>query len=260
MKLGERNIWKVIFSLFQFRHYIAFYNMLRVYPTPLNILIKYIFNVGNYPFEIKIRSPLCILSPLIYNNHDLINVNCIFCRLDYYVRNDTRYAVDIGSNIGISALYFLSRNNFSRVFLYEPVPENLKKLKHNLANFQGRYELHKMAVSSESGIFDFGVEQTGLYGGIGVETGEYIKVNCKSINEVLEDILTKVNKIDVLKIDIEGNEFETLMAINKEYFPRITTIYAEIGNHPLMQLSGKYGAIFKVKKYGPILKLIRRSG
>jgi FkbM family methyltransferase len=253
VNIGRRNIRKLIYSLCQAMNYITFYNMLKVYKSPLDMLMRYIFNIGNYPLKINIRTPIGIITPLIYNNDDLINVNCIFCRLDYYARNDIKYVVDIGSNIGISALYFLSRNSLSIVYLYEPVPENINKLKQNLSNFQGRYELNEIAVYSKSGVLDFGVEETGLYGGIDIETGEYIKVNCKNINDVLKEVFSKIDRIDLLKIDIEGKEYETLMAINDKYLNNITKIYAEMSNPPLNLLSIKYGALFTIKKYGNIL-------
>ena len=38
-----------------------------------------------------------------------------------------RAVIDLGSNIGISALYFLTRNADCRVWLYEPVPRNVER-------------------------------------------------------------------------------------------------------------------------------------
>jgi len=43
----------------------------------------------------------------------------IFCRLDYLAKTDIKVVVDIGSNIGISALYFLSRNKQAKCYLFE---------------------------------------------------------------------------------------------------------------------------------------------
>ncbi len=42
---------------------------------------------------------------------------------------DISVVVDFGSNIGISALYFLTRNQDIKVYLFEPVPQNILRLK-----------------------------------------------------------------------------------------------------------------------------------
>ena len=59
--------------------------------------------------------------------------------------------VDIGSNIGISALYFLTRNPDCRVWLYEPVPRNVERLRANLAGYEDRYTLREAAVAPAAG-------------------------------------------------------------------------------------------------------------
>ena len=45
-------------------------------------------------------------------------------------------AVDFGSNIGISALYFLTRNPSVQVYLFEPVPSNIERLRENLKGYE----------------------------------------------------------------------------------------------------------------------------
>ncbi len=58
-----------------------------------------------------------------------------------------RVVVDIGSNIGISALYFLTRNPACRCWLYEPVPRNVERLRANLRRLRGPLRAHGGAVA-----------------------------------------------------------------------------------------------------------------
>ena len=151
----------------------------------------------------------------------------VFCRDDYRMGKELRVAVDIGANIGVATLYFLSRNSGSVVYAYEPVPRNAERFLTNIAPFSSRCELSRVAVGPRSGMVDFGVEPTGKFGGINVASSERISVPCVAINDILEQVLSKHSEIDCLKIDVEGTERETLSSIGREFWSRIRRVYAE---------------------------------
>jgi FkbM family methyltransferase len=167
------------------------------------------------------------VAPTLYSHHDVWTANEIFARSDYAAGPGLGTAVDVGSNIGISALYFLTRNRDAEVFLYEPDPRNVERLRANLAPFAGRWHLDVRAVGPKAGVASFGREATGRYGGIGVETGESIDVEVAGINTVLETVLSRRPMIDVLKIDTEGLELETVAAIDPHLLDHIGVIYFE---------------------------------
>ena len=52
----------------------------------------------------------------------------------------------------------------------EPYPPNIDRLRNNLRQFEGDYALHAIAVGEAGGEAEFGWEDTGRYGGIGIET------------------------------------------------------------------------------------------
>jgi FkbM family methyltransferase len=158
----------------------------------------------------------------------MLTVNEIFCREDYEVGPDVRTVVDIGSNIGVSALYFLTRNDAARVWLFEPNPRNLERLRRNLAGYEQRYALEEKAVADFAGTTEFGVEDTGRYGGIGQETGETISVESVHINDVLAKVLDETGAVDVLKLDTEGYELASVKAIDRQHLERIRVIYFEV--------------------------------
>lgn len=228
MKIGERDINKLIKAIFGRQHYIAFLNIILVCQNPFDFFKRYFFGTGKYPWRIKLRTPLGVIKPKTYSYYDVLTVNEIFCRKDYTTRKDDKIIVDVGSNIGISALYFLTRTPELFCYLFEPLPDNIKKLNNNLKDFKGRFELSEMAISDHDGIDKFGVEESGRYGGLKRETGKYIKVNCISINNVIKKVLEEKGRIDILKVDIEGNEIEVLNSINEKYLKKIKKIYFEI--------------------------------
>lgn len=65
--------------------------------------------------------------------------------------------IDVGSNIGVSALYVLTRNAESRCYLFEPDPQNIPRLHHNLGAFESRCTVSYDAVAERSGVVEFGV-------------------------------------------------------------------------------------------------------
>lgn len=228
MNIGNRNLGQFLKAITEKQHYVAFLNMIKICPDFFDVFVRYFLGKGDYPYAVKLRTPLGIISPTLFSYYDMLTVNEIFCRLDYGTDNNAKVVVDLGSNIGISALYFLTRNKESRCYLFEPVPENIKKLSDNLKKYSDRYFLSEVAVSNENGIKKFGTDKFGRCGGLLREADNYIDVKCVNVNDVLKDILAKENCIDILKIDTEGNELDILNAIEKSILPKIKLIFFEV--------------------------------
>ncbi len=209
------------------RNYRALARMARVYGEPGQAFRRYFAGRGDYPYRCPVRTPAGTVAPTLHSSHDMFTVNEVFCREDYAAGPDLRTVVDVGSNIGISALYFLTRNPDSHCFLYEPVPRNVQRLRENLAGLEERFELTESAVAVTAGTAGFGVEDSGRYGGIGVVTGQTIEVTCLGINDVLQRALEAAPRIDVLKIDTEGTELEILGGVRPDLLARVRTVYLE---------------------------------
>jgi FkbM family methyltransferase len=252
--LGNRRLKQVLKAVTEKQNYTALINMRKYYPDFLKNAFRYITASGTYPYYIRIKTPTGIIKPRLYSHHDLLTVNEIFCRLDYPADGNIKVVVDIGSNIGISALYFLTRNNKSICYLYEPDKRNIEKLKLNLSDCSGRYILHKKAVSFESGQFEFGIEPTGRYGSLGVNAKEKIIVDCIEINDVIRIVLEKEECIDILKIDTEGVEIKTVEAINSSLLKRIRKIYLEAKPEQLL-----HPDTFIQKQHGSVCQLVEKQ-
>ncbi len=231
------------------RNYRALWAAIRLTPAPLRNVWRYLTASGTYPYSPAVRTPTGIVAPRLDSFHDMMTFNEIFLREDYLLPEQARTVVDLGSNRGISALYFLTRNRDVRVWLYEPVPANLERLRANLAGFEDRYRLHDVAVGTQSGSISFNVEPTGRYGGIGVATEEAITVVCKDINTVVAAVLATEPHIDLLKIDIEGLEMEVVEAIDPTYLPRIHAICFEWEAPDLQPLNEFYDSTFFNETY-----------
>ena len=235
--LGGRPATMVAREVLSPRNYLALARSVRRYPRFRENLGRYLLGRGHYPYDCRVRTPAGVVAPTLYSRHDMITVNEIFCREDYGNGKQAAVVVDLGSNIGISALFFLTHNPSARIWLFEPVPENVERLRANLSAYAERWSLTQAAVAPQPGRARFGVEASGRYGGIGLQLERSIEVECAGINEVLAGVLAEHERIDLLKIDTEGTELDIARAIRPELLERVNTIYLEAERRPSPSLS-----------------------
>lgn len=173
------------------------------------------------------RSPIGKVRLTAFIPEDILTINEIFFWGDYGDVRTDRVIVDFGSNVGVSALFFLSRNADSVVYCHEPLPQNLTRLRQNLRAFEGRYSLTEAAVAEADGTVSFGWEPTGRYGGIGYESPHTLELPAVDSNRRLAEILDQHREIDLLKIDIERCEEEITTRIPLDIARRIRRLAIE---------------------------------
>jgi FkbM family methyltransferase len=225
--LGGRPLGFVAREAVRPANWSALARMPRRYPHFAEKAWRYFTGRGEYPYRCEVRTPQGIVAPTLFSADDMVTMNEVFCREDYRAGPDLEVVVDIGSNIGISALYFLTRSAAARVWLCEPVPANVERLRANLAGFDGRWSLDQAAVADRDGEARFAVEPSGRYGGLEAEHAESIQVPVRHIDSVLREVLERESRIGVLKIDTEGSEARTLDAASRELLARVDRIYLE---------------------------------
>jgi FkbM family methyltransferase len=118
---------------------------------------------------------------------------------------DNPLIIDCGSNVGISVAYFKSKFPGAEIIAFEADPKVFSLLQLNIANnnLEG-VELHNKAVWINDAGVEFGSE--GADGGSIYFAGKKTKV--ESIR--LKDILIRNQRVDLLKIDIEGSEVDVI--------------------------------------------------
>jgi FkbM family methyltransferase len=252
--LGDRPLGFIAREAVRPSNWVALGRMPRRYRHPFDGARRYFTPGGTYPYACEIRTPLGVIAPTLHSQHDMITVNEIFCREDYRVGDEAEVVVDIGSNIGISALYFLTRSERTRAWLYEPVPRNVERLRDNLTGLEDRWRLAEVAVADRDGDETFSIEPTGRYGGLGQAEAESITVTVRHIDDVLREVLEADGRIDVLKLDTEGVEARTLAAASPDLLARVGVIFAE-------DISGEIEppAGFDASRRASVLRLAQRA-
>jgi FkbM family methyltransferase len=255
VQIGGRDVGKVAKAMFERRHYHAALKMVRLYKQPAQMFRRYLTEAGDYPFIAQVKAPSGWLNLQLFTPHDVLTVNEIFCREDYFADENDEIIVDFGSNIGISAAYFLSRGPSVHTYLFEPLPANVERLQSNLDSFRDRYTLEQVAVGPEDGEVEFGWEPTGRYGGVGQATGQTIVVKSRNSTTVLEEVIAKRGRVDVLKVDIEGLEETVIGDIPATLARHINKIYVEF-NFPTNPLAATHA----LTQYGEIAQFVRLPG
>ena len=132
--------------------------------------------------------------------------------------------VDCGSNVG--GFVYAFKDKFNKFYCFEASSYNIDKMNSNLKNYKDKYEVFQVALSNESNkqikllkyISDNNEDTpSGNFGIVpfvnknnnhGWRSDEHEIVN----SLCLEDLFKKINseKIDLLKVDIEGSEYDFL--------------------------------------------------
>jgi FkbM family methyltransferase len=126
---------------------------------------------------------------------------------------DVGVVVDLGANIGMSALYFCSRIPSARIVCVEPDPNNLAVLHANASSLHCSVMVIEGAVSYSDGegVFIGGESWGGALAGpdgVSDSVNSATMVKCMTMERIMED--ADIERIDLLKIDIEGGELGLL--------------------------------------------------
>ncbi|HEU4508845.1 MAG TPA: MupA/Atu3671 family FMN-dependent luciferase-like monooxygenase [Pyrinomonadaceae bacterium] len=189
--------------------------------------------------------------------------------------DDGAVVFDVGANIGLFTLFARRKCPSAQIYSFEPLPPNFELLRTNVTRHNVDAQLFNYGLSSTSTIanFTFYPEAAGLSGRTANSAGdkedtkvivtdwihnaarenpqdvlpasqldellnEYLEgetYSCpvKTLSEVIRE--HEVERIDLLKIDVEGSEFEVLAGIEEEDWPRIKQIAIEVHSRAVLK-------------------------
>lgn len=132
--------------------------------------------------------------------------------------------VDIGANIGTFSLYVNHLNPQKNVKIYaiEASPENIALCKKNFQhNHISDYVLVEKAITGQNGVVAF--DMSGNFDGFKVSdnTSNGIQVESQKISTFCQNY--NIKTIDLLKIDIEGSEFD-IFQVDAEFIKKNVSV------------------------------------
>lgn len=142
----------------------------------------------------------------------------IFIRQQYFLKTPKThpFIVDCGSNIGLSILYFKTLFPEARILAFEPDPETFQVLKRNVE----RNELHEVRLVNKAVRDSEG--RVELYRDLRVPGSPRMTTSCgrelESPIAVDTTLLSRYidEKVDLLKLDVEGDEVRVLRDLSGE--------------------------------------------
>ena len=185
-------------------------------------------NLPNLPHPIYVRN----------KTSDVATFEQVFLRGDYAIRGlpveNSSVIIDCGANCGMAAVFFANKYPGTRLFAIEPEFSNFEVLKKNVQNYPNITAIHAaiwnrnckiQVVDAGNGNWGFSTRE--------LLDGQYPNKNEFADAVSLDFLLEKFNieKIDLLKIDIEGAEKELFQNNYEKWLPATKVMIIELHDH-----------------------------
>ena len=142
-------------------------------------------------------------------------------------KEKVKVVVDLGANVGLSTLYFKSIYPNATIIAVEPDKDNFELMTRNVGACPNVYCLNNAIwnTSKTLGVYDSG---GGEYSYLVKEESESEigSVRSVTINDIMERF--ELQKIDLLKIDIEGSEKELFSGHYASWLHKVDCIVIEV--------------------------------
>jgi FkbM family methyltransferase len=207
---------------------------LRLLPAARREIKNWLSFIFNYAFGLAPRRPYRFRNGALLKLGraiDHVPIVEIFLRKDYGTMPDRAVVVDLGANIGTFSIYAAMTGRDNRVFSYEPWKPFFEQLRGNVALNQREEVItcFNSAVAGEETTRNLYVEGSNLYFPTLIDSGDTSgagqTVPCTTLPNIME--ANRLEKIDLLKMDCEGAEYEILYPTPEAYFGKISEIRME---------------------------------
>lgn len=198
------------------------------------------FNQHNFKVNLRDQADVSVLAEIFQLRE--------YRSAENIIKSSTFPIIDAGAQAGFFSLYVRALNAKIRIYAIEPEPKNAEFLaKHLKINHIQDIKIFQQALAGKSGKLDFYVsEDTHNHSLIKFDKfKEKILVPALSLSDFLSQ--NKLNHISLLKMDIEGAEYEVLENFVKEDWRKIENILLEYHDLP-------------EKNHKDLAELIRRNG
>ncbi len=174
----------------------------------------------------------------------------MFIMEEYKIENiNPSVILDVGSNVGLSAIYFSLKYPEAKIYAFEPNKKTFLKMKKNVCSFNN-IEVFNWAVADHDGQVEFFENEISISSSIikRSEGQEADLVDCYKLDSVLEKL--NIDKVDLLKFDVEGSEYNIFNNFTKwnkvDYF--IGEVHLDLMKENLNQFTDLF-VDYKVNLY-----------
>ncbi len=143
-------------------------------------------------------------------------------------RFEPRSILDLGANIGTASIDFALRYPQASITAIEPVAENFRLLQKNIASFPNIRALN-VAVGKQDGraaVYGQGHNLQMQLVSASSEALGLEEITVRDLNGLLPEL--GITRIDLIKIDVEGAEYDILTSLHPDLLRRVKWIVGEL--------------------------------
>jgi len=154
-------------------------------------------------------------------------------KLEYWVPNEINPEVilDIGGNIGTTSVFYSRMFPQAKIYTFEPVPTNFELLQKNISGLNNVTAFNVGLGDSDKRVQIYDSNELGNTGGfsiydVNVDKSRSQEIQIKDAKAFLSEV--GVEKVDLIKIDTEGAEYDILTTMDKELLSNAKWIIGEL--------------------------------
>jgi len=174
------------------------------------------------------------------NDVDESVINEIFKYQEYraaeeIIKKATEPIIDVGAHAGFFSIYCRLLNSSAKIYALEPEPNNAEQMAKNLReNKIKNIKIIQAALAGESGKRELVITPDNhnhrlLLSGEMVLGGDTIFVKTHSLSDFCSEF--KIRKISLLKMDIEGGEYEIIRSLKGKDWLVVQSLMMEYHNN-----------------------------
>lgn len=157
----------------------------------------------------------------IYDYSDFLVFNEIFVRNTYGFSgiDDVSTIIDLGCNTGFSIIFFKLKYPRATIYGVEANSELIYRLNNNVSQFDKSVIIYNFLIHHSSAVTSFYInDKRSLSSSIYNRGVGFKEVNISSLSLDMFMDLVDLSCADILKIDIEGSEYEVLKEVDLKKF------------------------------------------
>jgi FkbM family methyltransferase len=199
----------------------------RAVKTPAQIASAYVgLKALPLPHTVEFRNGLRYRLEEYYDLETLWQIN--FHHV-YQLEPSAAVILDVGANVGLFTCWAAQQNPRAQIVAIEPFPRNSERLVEHVQNngFGQRVEVVQAALSSTKGTARLSTagEASQMFRLTSEEGVGSVEVPTLTLADIVENL--KHNSIDLMKMDIEGSEYDVLLSTPASVLSRIGKISLE---------------------------------
>jgi len=234
----------------------------------MTIILRYIYILKNFGIaglklnlemkfskKVELKTKLKKHNNLIYlrrKSSDFEVFRQIFRNEEYnfeysqFLGRSPKFIIDCGANVGLASLFFGQKFSDATIIAVEPEKNNFGMLQKNTSCNSRIIPINK-GIWKNTNELDVIDQNLGEWGFVAKEsnTNSKNKIQAVTIHDLIKEY--SIDEIDILKIDIEGAEYELFEENTEKWLPKVNLLIIEL--HDNMKIGCAKNLFKAIEKY-----------